>query len=481
MLQFAQGAAVSTSLTMGATYGCMAAVSSLCQACLGSTSAGTTGRKRSVLFLTWAILLAWFLQYSIGPAIVTHPSGTGPGLGWMIFRWIPGMGRRMVHSWQSSCPVPPNATKDEMTAILVQCAGNAGVYRSMSMAALFFAASAIATYHSPMINRQVWPAKFTVYTGLVLFSVVCMDNAPWFTGIFLWLARIGATVFMLLQQVILIDVAYNWNEDWVDKAEQADRLDYGSGAVWLQAIVAACVIVYSITLGGIIWLYSTFADCPENSWIITLTLLAVVGLTALQLSGHEGSLLTSSLVSLYATYLAYSMVSKNPNETCNPFLGTQDVTGIVMGLTLTAISLAWTGWSWTAQGRLDLEQVQRTASVTTGRDTSSTRNGNVDLDLPFLDPEDRPTSGMVMEGGQIPVGEDSTAPDVWKLNVVMVLIACFVAMILTGWGTLESKDAANPTVGRFNMAMIGVSQWLAILLYVWTLVAPRLFPDRDFS
>ena len=55
-------------------------------------------------------------------------------------------------------------------------------------------------------------------------------------------------------------------------------------------------------------------------------------------------------------------------------------------------------------------------------------------------------------------------------------------MTLTGWGTLEDESqAANPTLGRVNMAIIGVSQWLAIMLYIWTLVAPRIFPDRDFS
>jgi hypothetical protein len=75
--------------------------------------------------------------------------------------------------------------------------------------------------------------------------------------------------------------------------------------------------------------------------------------------------------------------------------------------------------------------------------------------------------------------------NLWKLNVVMALISCFVAMTLTGWGNIERLDenanAANPTVGRVNMAMIGISQWTCILLYVWTLLAPRLFPDRDFS
>jgi len=112
--------------------------------------------------------------------------------------------------------------------------------------------------------------------------------------------------------------------------------------------------------------------------------------------------------------------------------------------------------------------------------TSASQNPDaINLDVPFLDPEDTPATGVVMgqEGG-VAVG----GTDLWKLNAVMALISCWVAMTLTGWGTLEDESqAANPTLGRVNMAIIGVSQWLAILLYIWTLIAPRVFPDRDFS
>ena len=55
-------------------------------------------------------------------------------------------------------------------------------------------------------------------------------------------------------------------------------------------------------------------------------------------------------------------------------------------------------------------------------------------------------------------------------------------MALTGWGTIEyGGDAANPDVGRVSMWMIIISQWIALLLYLWTLVAPQIFPDREFS
>lgn len=289
--------------------------------------------------------------------------------------------------------------------------------------------------------------------------------------------------------VILIDIAYDWNEDWVDRADQEDRISYGAGSSWLHAIVATCATFYLTAIVGIAWLYSTFAGCAENTWIITLTLLGILAFTAIQLSGSEGSLLTSSIISVYTVYLAYSMVSKNPDATCNPHLASNDAWGITIGLSLTAISLAWTGWSWTAQSRLNLEGVQTARSVTqnvvglSGADTE----GGVNLDTPFLDPSEQRTAGLVTDSSTAGGSDDSVGSDIWKLNVVLVTICCFVAMILTGWGTVvfdvsddTESHLANPTAGRVNMAMIGISQWMAIGLYIWTLVAPRLFPDRDF-
>lgn len=465
---------------MGLTYCCCSAGGSLCQSCFGSTAEGTTGRKRSVLLLAMTIILAFWFQYSVGPAIVSKSDS-----GWFltIIRWIPGLGKMVHKAWNDPCQ---QYQDDEH--LLEQCAGNAGVYRPTAVATLFYLLSAVATKIQPHLNREAWPAKYAL-TGFAVFATLFFSSAP-FDGFYLWFARAGATIFILLQQVILIDVAYNWNEDWVERADQADRLEYGTGAIWLKAIVATCVAFYVLTVTGIGLLYEYFGDCSENVWIITLTLLGVIALTAIQLSGTEGSLLTSSVMSLYATYLAYSMVSKNPNASCNPQLGGNDAWGIAIGLTLTALSLAWTGWSWTAEERLNAQGVQSAKPMAPSSSNSNNKNNGAgqgaNLDVPFLDPDDQPTSGMVMETDQV---MSSSSPmfgrDIWKLNIVMALISCFVAMTLTGFGSIgdldESENAANPTVGRFNMATIGISQWLAILLYVWTLLAPRLYPDYDFS
>jgi hypothetical protein len=76
----------------------------------------------------------------------------------------------------------------------------------------------------------------------------------------------------------------------------------------------------------------------------------------------------------------------------------------------------------------------------------------------------------------------NTFSNSWKLNLVLGTVSCWFSMALTSWGSIESGgDAANPQVGEVSMWMIIASQWIALTFYLWTLVAPRLFPDRDFA
>lgn len=188
-----QGAAISSSLSMGLTYCCCSASSRLCQACFGSTT-GTTGRKRSVLLLLLAIILSLWMQYSLGPALVLQK-----GRLWYLESFLPGSGV-LTHAWKDDCA--PYA-HDE--GLLAQCAGNAGVYRMTAVTAIFFTLLAMATRFEPALNRDAWPAKYALYL-LACFATLFVPTAPLFSGVFLTIARMGATVFVVLQQIILIDV-----------------------------------------------------------------------------------------------------------------------------------------------------------------------------------------------------------------------------------------------------------------------------------
>merc|ERR1712194_80474 len=92
------------------------------------------------------------------------------------------------------------------------------------------------------------------------------------------------------------------------------------------------------------------------------------------------------------------------------------------------------------------------------------------LDIPFLEEQNNNVTGVVME--EIESSSDWCDNELWKLNLVFALISTWITVILTGWGSVTSSG------GTIDLWFIIISQWTAIGLYIWTLVAPRLFPDR---
>jgi hypothetical protein len=55
-----------------------------------------------------------------------------------------------------------------------------------------------------------------------------------------------------------------------------------------------------------------FTGCGTNNAFIAITVIMIVIITAAQMSGEEGSLLSSAAMILWATFLCYSTVAKNP-------------------------------------------------------------------------------------------------------------------------------------------------------------------------
>lgn len=67
-----------------------------------------------------------------------------------------------------------------------------------------------------------------------------------------------------------------------------------------------------------------------------------------------------------------------------------------------------------------------------------------------------------------------------KWHFYMCLASIYIAMLITNW------TSANITTGELNSNDFGfwvrlILSWVTFLLYVWTLIAPRVFPDRDFT
>ena len=101
----------------------------------------------------------------------------------------------------------------------------------------------------------------------------------------------------------------------------------------------------SISLVWIGFQYYWYHGCGYNDVLITITIIcgvAFYGLIFIR-TRPDASLLTSSVVLLYVTYLLWSALASNPNKDpeCNPFAqsGTNTALQISLGLFFTFVSL----------------------------------------------------------------------------------------------------------------------------------------------
>lgn len=457
------------------------ACGSLLSACCGNDKASTippsvtSGRKRSVLLLFLALGIALVFQYYIGPLIIDSDEYTG----FLSERWL------------DAC-----LEFEGIDDLYEECAGNMGVYRVTAATTVFFVLAAIAAACKPTANREAWPAKYVLFVFMCLITIV-IPSDPWFDGVYLNIARIGGIFFVMLQQIIILDMALDWNDSWVAKADAAEAEEPGTGRKWLGAILFSCAALFTLSLIGLIIMFARFTGCGTNNAFISLTLILIIAITGTQMSGEEGSLLASAAISLWATFLCYSAVAKNPAEACNPAVGEKDNLGIVLSLGTTLISMMWTGYSWTAEDKFkrnnddedneptiagnpspnDPADSRKVTGVVTGNNYGTAPN---DAETP------RPTAvGELDTDSEADEGaknDPRRLSNSWKLNIMLAAISCWMAMSLTSWGEIASGgQLANPQVGRVSMWCVIGAQWCVLSLYLWTLVAPRLFPNRDFS
>lgn len=427
----------------------------------------SSGRKRSVLLLCIAIAIAFVFQYWVAHYVVNIK-----------------IDNYVTNAWLSGC------NDLETKALVERCAGQTGVYRAAFSALVFFLLAAVAVACKRTANREAWPAKYILFLFMVA-GMCFVPNDPLFTSIYLNVARVGTIFFILFQQVIFVDLAHNWNDGWVERSNKAESEETGSGKKWLVAIVVSAAFLLLASMVGWGLLFYFFGGCGTNVAFIAITIILSLTVIGAQLTGNEGSLLASSIITAYATMLCYNAVARNPNAVCNPQLKTDDVLSIAIGVGLTVVSLGYVGWSATADNSLGGD-----ATFDSSDDDDIE---NIDTALSSTEENSRITgvvanyqSTKIDEHNKVGVGETgensskenipNTFSNNWKLNVALAAVTCWFSMALTDFGTIQADGTvANPQIGDANMWIIIASQWFALLLYIWTLIAPRVFPDRDFS
>ncbi len=362
-----------------------------------------------------------------------------------------------------------------------QCIRNSAVFRFAMAMTILYGVNGIGTYFYAPFYDNMWWGKFLIYT-VMLIGFSFMDSKTFDANGYAWFARSAGFFFIILQQIILLDIAYVWNERWVAFATQ----DEESGNLYLYGLLFFSAALYSVAFIGIVMMFIHF-DCEDTSVIISLTLVLTIIASFIQIFATDhGSLLTSAIMTAYATYICFSAISLYPDDECNPTIGddSQIVTQVI-GTSLVIISLTWTTNSTISKATQYREADGGRAN---GDDTSMEARPKRNADTDTTGDGDNANGSFDALDGSDPDAESKGYTEKIKgllveVSFIFLLISCYYAMVITNWATEQEDDGsvASPSAGHVAMWLQASAIFIAIALYIWSLVAPSLYPDRDFS
>jgi len=432
-----------------------------------------------------------------------------------------------IYSFNVGCDQVPHLSQGA-------CKGDGAVYRISFGLFLFFVFNIFGTLFGKRSFHVGWWVLKALLFAILVAGAFFVPNDVFGAGVgadgtqvagswgYAQFSRVVSAFFLISQIVAFIDFAYHWNDSWLKNAFGGEENE-GQEATnknWLYGLVAVSALNLILSITGIVVLYLFYGACAISSFFITLTAIAVVGMSVESGTDSDSSLLTSSIVSLYSVYLCWSAVNSNPNTLCNPTAsGSSDPEMIALSMAVAAFSLGWTCYSATAS-----------ATTATSGPKASSQAAKADAEDELKKPLNAPTSNKLRSTSEddrehkvkssledpddvdemdeddmddaLPGSAGGAQPDsrLWFFHIVMAAGALYMAMLLTNWGTGSLPSVVNGTgtgslapsgsgtavyvsnsTGKAQMWVKIASQWVAIALYSWTVVAPRCFPDRDFN
>ncbi|GAX77158.1 hypothetical protein CEUSTIGMA_g4603.t1 [Chlamydomonas eustigma] len=369
--------------------------------------------------------------------------------------------------------------------------GQQAVYR-VSMGSFLFFATMSATMigikykrdsRDKYLHHGNWLLKLGIWLAFTALPFLLPNNI---VDAYAWAARFGSGIFLVIQMVILLDFVQSWNDSWVASAEEDEQ--------WYYALLGVTVAAYagSLTVAGLMfhWFKPSGLDCSFNVLLITLALLLCVVFSVLSLipsvTANRGSIFPASVISLYCMYLCFSALQSEPKDyQCNGLaqqLTAASGTTLASGMIITLISVIYAAFRagsntrlFTLDGSLDGGDSAPERAALLAEAEEGTSAG-----LDGIAPEAQAINRHIELRSTM---EDEFAPITYNysfFHLIFALASMYIAMLMTGWGS-QAQDLDHIDVGWASVLVKTGAQWVTSLLYCWTLMAPALFPDRDFS
>ncbi|XP_029990290.1 serine incorporator 1 [Sphaeramia orbicularis] len=386
--------------------------------------------------------------------------------------------------------------------------GYKAVYRvcfSMSMWFLGFSILMINIKNSTdpraAIHNGFWFFKLVALVGIMAGAFYIPDRP--FTYTWFVIGSGGAFCFIVIQLVLLVDFAHSWNESWVEKMER------GNSKGWYAALLGVTVFNYilSIVSVAMIFVFYTKPDeCAINKFFISFNMLfcivasIVSVLPKVQESQPRSGLLQSSIITLYTIFLTWSAMTNEPDRTCNPSLLSifqqiavptvapleidNQTAVIIIGTEEPVLSAPYLQW-WDAQSIVGLTIFVLCILYSSIRSSNTSQVNKLTM-------ASKDSSILAETGSSHDLSEEVAGPRRVEDNerdmvqysysffhFMLFLASLYIMMTLTNW---YSPEADYTVTSKWPAVWVKISSsWLCLALYIWTLVAPMILTNRDFS
>ncbi|VFQ65233.1 unnamed protein product [Cuscuta campestris] len=307
------------------------------------------------------------------------------------------------------------------------------------------------------LHHGGWVLKFAAWVVLIILMFF-LPNA--IVNVYGIVSKFGAGIFLVIQVMLLLDATHSWNDSWVAKDERK----------WFIALLVVSVACYlaAYAFSGIlfIWFNPSGNDCGLNVFFIVMTMILAFLFAVIALHPKvNGSLLPASVISIYCAYVCYTGLSSEPRDyVCNGLPNKSKavtISTLILGMLTTVLSVLYSA-------------LRAGSSTAFFSPPSSPRSVNK---KPLLGGSEELESGTKATRGESEAQPVSYSYSFFHL--IFTLASMYSAMLLSGW-TSSSESYQLIDVGWTSVWVRICTEWVTAALYIWSLVAPILFPDREF-
>ncbi|OMJ89300.1 hypothetical protein SteCoe_8598 [Stentor coeruleus] len=274
--------------------------------------------------------------------------------------------------------------------------------------------------------QKCWVLKFILYFAILIGCI-------WFTNIldyYSWIAFGFIIGFIGIQSIYLIEFNYDWSEAWFEYYNES------SSKYWATMLIIFSIISWIFNVGMLIITYFI----SKHFWVSLLNFVVSVSITIFSSSSlcQNGSLLSSSLTMAFATYFLTTAFLINPKD--------KNYLIIFLDIFLSLISLCYLAFVQPEKHKTNSHSEFKHSKIA----NFSQKNQEDDFE-----------------------SKEKSKPNTILFQITLASYCFYLGMILTDW-ELALNDNRHFTA-KCLQAMLIMS------FYLWTLIAPLLFPDREFS